>query len=521
MQYKYSQIDKRNLNWFKADSSIGTLLEISLSEGTIRGLSPFTISMNYPISAIAGRNGSGKSTILAMAACAFHNEKDGFKRLRRKFPYYTFADFFIQTEDEIYPEGIKIRFQILYNKWKKSKKFPDGIGAGYQVRKKRQGGKWNDYSLRLNRNVVFFGINRIVPHSENPTIRTYRRAFKASEEHGWESFSKDSVERVLNKSYSSFCYKVHNQYRIPLVNCDSFSYSGFNMGAGENAVIELFSTIYSAPTGLFLVIDEIELGLHPEAQIRLIEELKIVCEKRKIQILCTTHSSSILSSLPPEGRFFVEKIENQVIITPAISPQFAAGKLSGENSNEIDIYVEDDFAKLFLESCIENEIRKRVNILPIGSAEALIFQLAARYKEIKKGEALVIFDGDQITKTKTLESHFFKAIEKHIDKNAVENWFKNHIEFFPGRCWPEKWLLERSMEGDLNEPEKWFQTKNGELKDIILRGLKAGKHYEFYSISKELNLDLEFVIRCFSHYVFEKNFQYFEEILMNIKNKLK
>ncbi|WP_369680248.1 AAA family ATPase [Novosphingobium sp. Chol11] len=56
----------------------------------MRGLSPCTVELAYPITAIAGPNGSGKSTILALAACAFHNRRNGFKLPDRKQPYYTF-----------------------------------------------------------------------------------------------------------------------------------------------------------------------------------------------------------------------------------------------------------------------------------------------------------------------------------------------------------------------------------------------------------------------------------------------
>ena len=60
MDYKYSQIDKDNLEWFKRDDSKATLLSIHLEEGHLRGLSNFEISFEYPISVISGKNGAGK-----------------------------------------------------------------------------------------------------------------------------------------------------------------------------------------------------------------------------------------------------------------------------------------------------------------------------------------------------------------------------------------------------------------------------------------------------------------------------
>ncbi len=66
MAYNYSQIDKDNLKWFSEDSSNRTLKSIKLTRGHLRGLYKFEINFNYPISVIAGKNGSGKTTILAL-----------------------------------------------------------------------------------------------------------------------------------------------------------------------------------------------------------------------------------------------------------------------------------------------------------------------------------------------------------------------------------------------------------------------------------------------------------------------
>lgn len=77
MSYKYSKVDKANLKWFSKDNARATMLGISLAEGQLRGLNRFVMEFKYPISVIAGKNGSGKSTVLALAACAYHNDDDG------------------------------------------------------------------------------------------------------------------------------------------------------------------------------------------------------------------------------------------------------------------------------------------------------------------------------------------------------------------------------------------------------------------------------------------------------------
>ena len=138
MKYKESNLDQRLKKWFTNDNGHQLLRSISLKQGTVRGLSPFTINLNFPITVIAGKNGSGKSTILALSCCAFHNISKGFKLANRKQAYYTFADFLVQHSEDVPPSGIIATYSIAHNNWRKSKDCPDGIGVFFQTRKKRK-----------------------------------------------------------------------------------------------------------------------------------------------------------------------------------------------------------------------------------------------------------------------------------------------------------------------------------------------------------------------------------------------
>jgi AAA15 family ATPase/GTPase len=264
-------------------------MRLEIERGNLRGLSDLEIQFRYPITAISGKNGTGKSTLLGCVSCAYHNTSKGFKPLSRKTTYYTFSDFLIQSEEEVPPSGIRIAYQILHNNWKKSPNVPTGTGLAWQFRCKERGGKWSNYDSRIRRNVAFLGIERVVPHSEKSVSKSYRYAFKKGDSEGFENVVRETVGKIIGRPYDDFYYKKHSKYRLPLVSSNGRVYSGFNMGAGENALFEIFSTIYACSESLMLVIDEIELGLHEEAQARLIEELKKVCKERKIQIVCSTH----------------------------------------------------------------------------------------------------------------------------------------------------------------------------------------------------------------------------------------
>jgi hypothetical protein len=165
--------------------------------------------------------------------------------------------------------------------------FPEGIGIGHQRRWKNQGGKWNNYADRVRKNVVFLGTERIVPHSERSQSRSYSKIFKDSQPYGWEVKVKDVVGFVLGKTYDKFRYLEHSKYNLPMVQVGDTIYSGFNMGAGENALFDIFSTIYSCGEGALLVMDEfpvlkrtlMALDVLPVRTISSVEELMQLIEK--------------------------------------------------------------------------------------------------------------------------------------------------------------------------------------------------------------------------------------------------
>lgn len=491
MAYNYSKLDEDNLKWFPKDNSCATLRTIKILQGQIRGLRKVTLDFHYPITAIAGRNGSCKTTVLALSACAFHNVSKGFKLSGRKQPYYTFSDFFVQTKEEAALGSIQIVYEILHNKWK-------GLqpGSGLQTRFKKSNGRWNNYESRVRRTVVFLGVERIVPHSERSVSKSYKGKFQLGIDHGWEDNVREIVGRILGTDYTVFSYRQHSRYRIPIVaKKDGKIYSGFNMGAGEHSLFELFSIINECPDGSLILIDEIELGLHEKAQENLIKELKEVCKKRKFQVICTTHSSRILECLPPESRIFLERTGIETTIIPEISPAYATEKLSGRPNVELDILVEDEAAKLILETVLDKELRSRTKILPIGSAAAVMRHLAARYKESKHKkdnivEVCVFLDGDKSAKKSEQISQFTKALENPNEQKESKDWAEKRLLFIPGNEWPEAWIIKPNDRKPFYVRfERELQMSFAEVDDLLDSAFRAGKHNEFYEAAKILTLD--------------------------------
>lgn len=491
MSYKYSRLDIRNREWFTTDDSRQSLIRIVLREGSIRSLKPCVVEFRYPITAIAGRNGSGKSTLLALAACAFHNTDSNLPGFPgRKHDYYTFSDFFVQSAEEVAPEGITIAYAIRHDAWRESARLPDGVGLGQQMRQKKKGGKWTEYNRRVEREVMFFGINRVVPHSERSVAVGHRATFRAIERGGWEDEVKAAVGKILGVSYDDFQLRRALKHRLPVVRRRTGVYSGFNMGAGENALFDLLSYIYACPGSPLVIIDELELGLHEQAQKRLVEHLKQLCFDRKMQIICTTHSPTIVDALPPEGRLYIESNEGQTAVVPAVSALFAAGKLSGVNGLELDIFVEDEVASALITASLPVPERKRVTIRPIGSAGAVIRQMAARYKEGKTNNVLAILDGDQASRAAAHSKVFAGALEKDPNIASAKDWLSKHLFFLPGDTWPERWIVNRLLgDAGLEAISAEFGIDIDTTRQELESALHAEKHSELYQLSESFALE--------------------------------
>lgn len=295
-----------------------------------------------------------------------------------------------------------------------------------------------------------------------------------------------AVGKILGKQYDAFRFLQHSKYTLPVVKCKGVTYSGFNMGAGENALFEIFSTLYSAGPGALLVIDEIELGLHAEAQRQFIYQLKEACWQMKTQIICTTHSPEVFDCLPSDGRFYIENVGNKTRITPGVSSQFAFSKMSARPGLGLDILVEDDVAEAILLAALPANLRSRISITIVGSATALARQLAAQY--IRKGTkpVLVVFDGDQAPRHADSYGHAKDMAEKV--QEDFSTWYTQHSCYLPSETWPESWLLTKAQ-SMLTSLAAVLGTSEDELSSIIDYGEQAGKHNEFYEMGKHLGLD--------------------------------
>ena len=135
-------------------------------------------------------------------------------------------------------------------------------------------------------------------------------------------------------------------YAIPLGN-DRY-YTEQNFSFGEIVLINLLYDVKNAMNGAMVLIDELELALHPAAQIRLISALKELATEKGLTILISTHSSSIIKS--QKSVIYLEvHSDGSVDAFYDCPPAKAIGAIGmREDTNpDIIVLVEDKMAKNF------------------------------------------------------------------------------------------------------------------------------------------------------------------------------
>ena len=193
--------------------------------------------------------------------------------------------------------------------------------------------------------------------------------------------------------------------------------------------------------GGLLLIDEIDATLHPFAQKSLIQVLIKQAKKLKIQIVCTTHSISLLESICDKTehnqKYKINNIEliyltnenykleimknpkfkyieNELLITSIV-----------KNNKKINIYVEDNEAKWFLNKLIE-PWTYRVNIISSKIGDESLMRLN-RLDQEYFSNVIIVLDGDTPEEEISKSTPIRKNILQLPGSERPESVFYNFI----------------------------------------------------------------------------------------------
>jgi predicted ATPase len=337
------------------------------------------IEFSFPLVAICGENGVGKSTIL-QAAASIYKPLNGA-------PSYFASQFFPDTPWEKV-QNVTLRYSV-----REGQRTRDG-----SVRKPSE--RWLGNDERPERAVQYLDLRRTQPVVAQ---RGYQKLTKkGSLEAGSTPFEPDTLGRytnILGRDYTSAKHSystVDDKLRVTVVSSSGSTYSGFHQGAGESTVADLVAL--KMPRNSLILIDEIETSLHPRAQRRLIRDLAKIARQNDLQVIMTTHSPYILEELPPEARIYLALQDARRTLIRGVSPELALASMDDAPHPEADIYVEDrEAARLVTELVARRrpDVIPRLAITPAGSASVIrALGIMVHQRRFQRPTASIL-DGDQ------------------------------------------------------------------------------------------------------------------------------
>lgn len=310
----------------------------------------------------------------------------------------------------------------------------------------------------------------------------------------------EAVSFILGRKYKKATYVLHRLYgnmEAPSVifTREDLVYSEAFAGSGELAVVRAVIEILACKENTLVLLDEPETSLHPGAQRRLIEFLLDQIIRKKLQVIASTHSPTIIEKMPPKAiKAMEEALGGRMQVVEVTHPQVAFNRLGHNDEDKVLIAVEDDLLSTLVEIAMidldpgEREAIK-LFIPPAGASD--IFKNLIPNGIYENRKIFFIVDGDQTPTTdlsdiddlnKKQTFARYKALTKELecDPNYIEatddekqleylTWVRDRVSYLNTIC-PELVLLREII--GVEEANK-KGTTNQKAKDALRDTLHA------------------------------------------------
>jgi predicted ATPase len=397
----------------------------------LRGIRDLKVSFPYPVSVLAGPNACGKSTLLFSCA-SLYDAPEELKNSPKRYPSVLFPRFIPTQSDLPSDQAGETSFEFSYIERGSRKRMKWSRGAA---------GKWNK---------SFFGAKGGAQPQRLVYIRTLASLSNPTELRSLLTMGKQKItstavpaallsfaHRILPRQYANLSLLSSERRDLLFAELvDGPRYSEFHMSSGERAILRLSREVSGLSNALILI-DEIDVGLHPFTQQHVMLELQKMALRQNLQIVVTSHSQVVLESVPPEGRIFLERVGENVVVRESLRDVLQRA-MYGRALDQLNVLCEDRIAKSIVQGVMDvlgPKLGLSAGGLDIGhdtgkdEYKAHVRSLAL-FKQLEN--FLFVLDGDG----RNLESDLRQVVAGQSLK----------LLFLPGDESPEEWIWQRLQE---------------------------------------------------------------------------
>lgn len=459
----------------------------------VKGINHLKIDMplNPDVYAITGINGIGKSTMLSCIT----------PRLKRPVSFSSLTEFTSETS------SIKYKINSAEENWTvKDEKWICSGAQELPLRGFQEGS--------LTNGTRFFNISSF-------GFRYYKKLLNVDSDLivPADDFVKENLGRILqnDKTYYTNLYrldrsKAERRYKykgvVYYLKINDKIISQFELSTGEFLLINLlhlFNNLLVRTNNSeklnIILIDEIELALHPSAIKRLVEFTKEISKKYNVAIYFSTHSLEIINSLPTDNLFYLHKTSSEEIAceTPCY-PAYITRDIYTHSGYDVLVLVEDDLAQFIVNRYIDNthlDYNKRIQVLPVGGYDNTLelHQNLLQEEILQPGSHIIsIIDGDAESEVQRKRKNDGKWNYIPADTTlflpieSLEKYLKK--ELFDKKNYKLMRLLRDRLfkfETDINWFDKeYIENIENKRKEEIAKGKSSKKDEEYFTNGKNL-----------------------------------
>ena len=425
------------------------ITQIKFGNPPFRMLKNLEISIASRITVIAGHNGIGKSTILGLIANGSEIKKNqGTTLFNLAFQAQFHELFYLDEKDYITDRTTKPSFELVYSQegledmvktCNVSQHTEKEVSGSKVIIKKRlkivprgqQEGWEVGPSAKVNIPTLYLSMSRMLPIGDQQSSLSASVVNRMSDED--KIYIEDKFKRIIDhkivNSGSVTKHELRGTTKRSLV--PEFEHSTKTISLGQDSLSSIITAFASFnklkrehPTeykGGILLIDEIDAGFHPRAQVKLVKLIKEEAKSLQLQVIITSHSLTVIQEVfkisdttARSGRNIDTVVYIQDVLRPSLMSEPTYPKVKDDMLSrlpapeaelpKIKIYFEDEEAKWFFEQIIKFEqidLKKEYNYDFILVAAKLgcsnlkaLFNVDDYFKTV-----IIIFDNDVLSKS--------------------------------------------------------------------------------------------------------------------------